>query len=226
MRRFFHAKLSRFYADCPDARRVLEHLRATYPYVLPALDHVAFRRIGRAGGVDASLGAFGFRDMGAVELPPPGPGEAPRRARWFKRASMPLVFSSYADVGPSADLRALRETDQYVDWALRWGDDVNHLALDLSHYPDDLRTVLRGVERALDLPMSGGAAVQVSRDGLLLQGSSRARRVGGRPKAFVEFVVRRTDPATGERRDGFDAYNAHAIFDSTAPEQEQQVNKK
>jgi len=223
MRRFFHDKLSRFYRDCPDAQRVLEHLRTAYPYVLPAVDHVAFRRIGGGapggGGVDRSLLAFGFRDMGAVELPPPGPGEVPRRARWFKRDSMPLVFSSYADTGASTDLQALRKTDQYVDWTLRWGDAVNHLALDLSGYPDDLSTIMADMEHALGLPMNNGdrgPRVHVSGDGLLLQGSTRACRVGGHTKAFVEFVVRKTDPATGERRGGFDAFNAHAIFDATA----------
>ena len=64
--------------------------------------------------------------------------------------------------------------------------------------------------------MNDGGRVQISSDGLLLQGSTQAELVGGSPKSFVEFIVRKIDPATKQRRDGFDGMNANAIFESTS----------
>jgi len=190
MHTFFRDKLGRFYKDSTCAVRVLAYLRNVYPYVLPTLDHVAFRSIGQEPPIDDRLRSFGFKD------------------------SMPLIFSSYADVESFNNVLQLRTSDNYIDWTLRWGDDINHIALDLSHYPDELHTIMNRMSNDLGIAMNDDGRVQVSSDGL--QGSTQAELVGGSPKSFVEFIVRKIDPATKKRRDGFDGMNANAIFESTS----------
>ena len=139
---------------------------------------------------------------------------------------MPTVFSSYADILPEDDVTALKKTDHYVNWTLAHGDAINHVALDLSHYPDDLKQIMDLISDDLNIRMNDRGKVQISSDGLLLQGSCKASTNTNAntndtgttslpPKGFVEFVQRKINPETGEKRQGFDAFNAATIFDST-----------
>lgn len=169
-----------------DAGPVVAHLLRAHPFVFPAVHHVSFRSI-RPSRTEATLVGFGFREAGAVAMPPPAVGEALRTARWFERPGMPRVLSSRAHLSPGQDPDAVRRADPYVDWVLRHGEDaVSHLALDLSAYPVDLQTVLDGLSADLDL-----ATNPVRSDGAVCQGSCAdlpvefvQRRPGGGGAAF------------------------------------------
>lgn len=220
MHSFFRNKLLHFYRDTPQTGTILNHLRTVYPYVLPTIDHVAFRHVGPNPPINKMLLDFGFEDMGSIPLSAPSPGEIQRKARWFQKPHMPTIFSSYADLAPEDDAMSLRGTDHYVNWTLAHGGAINHVALDLSHYPDDLKQIMDLLADDLGIRMNDLGQVQISSDGLLLQGSCKAvvSDTGTSclpPKGFVKFVQRKIDPETGEKRKGFDAFNATAIFDST-----------
>lgn len=227
MHSFFRNKFLHFYRDTPQVVTILNHLRVVYPYILPTIDHVAFRHIGLEPPIDQMLINFGFKNMGRISLPLPSTGEVQKNAHWFKKSHMPMVFSSYANLSEGDDLAELKLTDHYVKWTLEHGAAINHIALDLSDYPDNLKQIMDLISDDLDIRMNDQGRVQTSTDGLLLQGSCKSVSSGtgtgsrkgtgtGKGTGFVEFIQRKIDPETGKKRDGFDAFNAAAIFESTS----------
>jgi len=115
----------------------------------------------------------------------------------------------------------LASQDQYLAWALTWGESINHLAFDLSAYPDPFEQIIKEMAHDLCLEMNtnihnqGDPTIMVSNDLLLKQASTKSDLVNGIPKAYIEFICRLKDPLTGNPRDGFDTFSANGIFEST-----------
>jgi hypothetical protein len=116
----------------------------------------------------------------------------------------------------------LKNHDQYLAWTCTWGESINHLAFDLSLYPDPFEKIIEEMKDDLGLEMNQcnlnnpvNPLIMVSNDLLLQQASTKSDLVDGIPKAYIEFVHRSYDPLIGKPRDGFDTFSANGIFEST-----------
>ena len=133
------------------------------------------------------------------------------------------------------DYKVLAEESEYAAWVLTQGYALNHFTISVHNLPkgsntiDEFNEVLKA--EGFTLNQAGGEA-KVSRDGLLLQSSTKAMAYpyvfacGTTEKvatAYVEFAERRPLPEYADlqkierkhRRDGFEAANANHIFEST-----------
>lgn len=144
-----------------------------------------------------------------------------------------------------ADWQRLSGESEYAAWVIYNRYYLNHFTISVHNLPAPWDTVAKFNEFLLEggfrLNDSGGL-VKTSRDGLLLQSSTVARRVdatfddghGGTevhaiPGSYVEFAERRVLPEHSglppekigreHRRDGFEAGNADRIFESTYRQQ-------
>lgn len=227
--------LATYWSETPTATRVLRAMRDLGGGAEPQVDHVAFRSFDHRPLHDLILSSGHYEKVEDIVLN----RGLNLKARWYRRRAdsgfdmLPRIFLSDYDLGndpearalldqhpPGADrsheaYQALSERSQYAAWAyLHPPMTINHVALLCNGPFGGLRNVAKGcgVE---------ARRAQVSRDGLLLQCSTRADHVDGYPKAFVELVERKpvvTDFIGGNviLRDGFEGDNASRIFGSTA----------
>ena len=88
-----------------------------------------------------------------------------------------------------------------------------------TYHPDSFEKIIQEIVDDLGLVMNPypgeNPLVVTSQDGLLQQASTCSDYVDDIPKAYIEFVNRKVDPETNQKRDGFDTFNANQLFEST-----------
>lgn len=235
----FKAKLEhqihQYYNETPIANLCISYLMLKYPYIMPKIDHIAFRFLSKEEWLEfhnSMDNDFVCRDR--LDFPLKSTDKYYKHAHWYSHPYFPRVFCSYIDVldedkdeiniinDTSMTVKeqydGLKKLDQYLAWTTIWKDDINHLAFDLSDYPGDFEDIIGDMIHGLNLEMnkfgSHGGIVMVSRDGLLRQCSTKSDIVDDIPKSYIEFVDRKRDES-GKIRDGFDTFSANNIFEST-----------
>lgn len=115
--------------------------------------------------------------------------------------------------------QSIQDKNQYLAWTLIHRDLINHIAFETNN-----------IHQTTEFIKSSGFKlnntenpIQISQDGLLLQSSIQADLIKYKfmdkeewvPGGFIEFIERRINPNTGNKRDGFETQNANIIFNST-----------
>ena len=231
-------KINQYYKETPTALRCIEYLREKYPFVLPTIDHIAYRFLNFENyrkflkDVDPE-----FKEGGYLDFPLKKSDKYHKQAYWYTHDVYSRMFTSFIEI-PEEDLKLiqkikesdlnqrekyskLKEIDQYMAWTTFWGESINHMAFDLSHYPDPFEVIMKEMSDDLKLEMNifpdnnpRNPMIMVSKDQLLRQASTKADKVDGIPKAYIEFVSRSKD-SEGHYREGFDSFSANGIFEST-----------
>lgn len=230
-------KITEYYNETPTAKKCLNYLQKKYPFILPQIDHIAFRSLSlrEALNFDDQLDSQ-YSLMGQLEFTLKKFDRFFKKSFWYKHPIYSRLFSSYITIEDNYQHRInnilndqtlskeerynqLKEIDQYLAWTAIWDKSINHIAFDLSQYPDSFEDIISEMVTDLDLKMNpypgSNSQIVTSQDGLLQQASTKADLVGNIPKAYIEFVNRKYDSETGERRDGFDPFNANELFKST-----------
>lgn len=113
----------------------------------------------------------------------------------------------------------LQNHNQYIAWTYLFKDNINHVAVEV----DDIELETEKlIKQGIKFNDEGGI-YKISDDKLLIQTSTKADvikfnfndRIEYVPYSFIEFVQRKYDPKTGEKREGFETQNADKIFLST-----------
>lgn len=209
----FQRLFQRYARITPSFRRLIEkHFEGR----MPPIDHVAHRsiyprpivRFYQDMGHTLQEDVYGFPQLmtRAVWLKPPCPnGFRVFVSETIRKHEPPLIRTPQ-------QFKELAQIDQYLAWVLIHGHAINHVALAV---PDAL-IMYDLLSKDKDFRIAN--PLQISADGQLKQFSLRADRVRHRfpngyeadvPGSFVELIER----APG--REGFDADNAHTIFQST-----------
>lgn len=230
-------KIHTYYQETPTAKICLNYLKEKYPFVMPQIDHLAFRSLSVKSALDFDeILDSNYLMIGSLEFPLKPTDKFYKKAFYYKHPVYSRLFSSYIKINDQdqfkikniiedqslSDLekyQKLIKIDQYLAWTVIWDKSINHIAFDLSQYPDSFEKIISEMVQDLGLEMNPypepNPLVVTSRDGLLQQASTRADYVNGIPKAYIEFVNRKIDPRTNERREGFDTFNANQLFEST-----------
>lgn len=235
-------KIRAYYRETPTALRCLGYLENKYPFVKPTIDHMAYRFINRNNCNNFIKNADPKYVLGGhLVFPLKNTDKYPKEAYWYKHPFYSRMFVSFLDIEDtklkdtklindvlSANLtklekyNLLKNHDQYLAWTYTWGESINHLAFDLSSYPDPFEQIIGEMKHDLGLEMNQcnlnnpvNPLIMVSGDLLLQQASTKSDLVDGIPKAYIEFVHRSFDPLTGKPREGFDTFSANGIFEST-----------
>jgi len=239
MRKFLASGFRKYYAETPTANKCIRYLNDKYPYIMPRIDHIAYRQLGDIESLEKLLVKSDYHLMDKIDLPTENP-DFIKTAFWYKHSSFPRIFLSSVGLNNlPIDLKKklymekniniynqLNEYDQYLAWTYFWGNNINHIAIDLSTYPDEFPEIIENMEKDLNLKMNStnsGNKFQISSDGYLTQCSTKSDYIQNIPKSYIEFVHRavlpgnKTElfPSSIHRKDGFDASNANTIFKST-----------
>lgn len=139
-------------------------------------------------------------------------------------SDLDLQCVNYYIVNPKTKLpyrlyQNLIDKNQYLAWLLVHRELVNHIAIET----DDIYKTTDIIDMFGYKINNSENPIQISNDGLLLQSSIQADKIKipflekleWVPGGFVEFIERKIDVATGEKREGFETDNANIIFDST-----------
>jgi len=234
-------KIEKYYLETPTASKCLNYLKKRYPFIMPTIDHTAYRFLSCekyrlfAREMDSDYHLKGYLDF-----PLKPTDKYHKQAYWYNHQTYSRLFASFIEISKEDEIRIeklmesnlprkgkydqLKSMDQYMAWTVMWGDSINHLALDLSLYPDPFEQIIEEMAQELNLEMNdyhfnnpspNNPSIAVSQDGFLKQASTKADKVDGIPKAYLEFVSRSVDPREGSRRNGFDTFSANGIFEST-----------
>ena len=230
-------KIKKYYKETPTALKCLDYLRNKYPFIMPTIDHTAYRFMSKDEWLqfDSQIDTS-YICSGRLDFPLKSGEKYYKTAHWYNHHVYSRLFTSYITIDKTneklikeitnSDLTIkqkydkLKDIDQYVAWTAIWGDSINHIAIDLSLYPESFETIIEDMAKDLNLSMNKfnfqNPLIAVSQDGLLKQASTKSDLVDGIPKAYIEFVWRGYDKY-GKIRDGFDTFNANGIFESTKP---------
>ncbi len=240
MKNFLVSGFKRYYAETPTANKCIRYLNEKYPYIMPRIDHIAYRQIGNVKPLQKLLFHSNYRLMDKIDLPTENP-DFPKTAFWYKHPTFPRVFLSSVKIDnlpkdlqdrmnnndKNLDLyNEINKYDQYLAWTYFWKDDINHIAIDLSTHPEEFSKIIEEMEQELELQMNipkSGDKFSISSDGHLIQCSTTSDYINRLPKSYIEFVHReilpinkdKAFPSSIDRKDGFDAINANNIFQST-----------
>ena len=115
--------------------------------------------------------------------------------------------------------QTIQDKNQYLAWTLLHRNLINHIAFETPN----IHLITNQIKNNGFKINNETNPIQVSEDGLLLQSSIQADKVKYPfcdkeewvPGGFVEFIERRYNPETGEKREGFETQNANVIFNST-----------
>jgi hypothetical protein len=227
-------KIEKYYKESPSAVKCVEYLMKEYPYVMPKIDHMAFRFLSKLDWEEFDKKIYDFSCCGRLDFPLKKDDKYYKHAHWYSHRLFSRIFTSYinildedkemieniynSDMSKQEKYNLLKKIDQYLAWTYVWGEDINHIAFELSDYPDDFETILEKMKKELNLTMNkfgnDGTEIMISQDKLMKQASTKSDLVDGIPKAYIEFVDRSYDKF-GNKRDGFDTFNANNIFEST-----------
>jgi hypothetical protein len=227
-------KIEKYYKETPTAVKCLNYLMKEYPYIMPKIDHTAFRFLSKLEWQEFDGKIYDFSCCGRLDFPLKKHDKYYKHAHWYNHRLFSRIFTSYInildedketienicnyDVSKEEKYNALKKIDQYLAWTYIWGEDINHIAFELSDYPDDFETIINKMKKDLDLTLNqfgkDGNEIMVSKDKLLRQASTKSDIVDGIPKAYIEFVDRHSNKY-GVKRDGFDTFSANNIFEST-----------
>ena len=225
----------KYYQETPTAMKCIKYLMYKYPFIMPQIDHMAYRFLS-----DKELKQYEkqmdlkYECKDKLDFPLKSTDNYYKHAYWYSHPNYPRTFSSYIDILEEDRLlikeivesniskqdkyKKFKDVDQYMAWTSIWKDDINHLAFELSDYPDDFDIIINNMIKDLGLDMNrygkNKDIMMVSQDGLLRQCSTKSDVVEGIPKAYIEFVCRSKDDK-GVKRDGFDTFSANNIFEST-----------
>ena len=234
-RQKLEAKIHKYYDETPTAKKCIQYLMDKYPFIMPQIDHMAYRFLNEQEWKQYEKemdSKYECRDR--LDFPLKSTDKYYKHAHWYSHDNYPRTFASYIDILEEDKLTIkeisesnttdnvkydkLKQIDQYMAWTSIWKEDINHLAFELSDYPDDFEAIINNMVKDLGLEMNrygkNGNILMVSQDGLLRQCSTKSDLVDGIPKAYIEFVCRSKDE-NGIKRDGFDTFSANNIFEST-----------
>ena len=240
MKKFLVSGFRKYYAETPTANKCIRYLNNKYPYIMPRIDHIAYRQLGDVKSLQKGLLKSNYHLMDKINLPTENP-DFIKAAFWYKHPLFPRIFLSSVELkNLPVDLlkelnnnqkniniyNQLNEYDQYLAWTYFWTNDINHIAIDLSTHPDEFSEIIENMEKDLNLKMNSTQSenkFQISSDGYLLQCSTKSDYIQNIPKSYIEFVHReilpcnktKLFPSSIDRKDGFDALNANIIFKST-----------
>jgi hypothetical protein len=239
MKKFLLSGFQKYYAETPTANKCIKYLNNKYPYIMPRIDHIAYRQLGNVKPLQKLLIDSDYHLMDKINLPTENL-DFPKTAFWYKHPYFPRIFLSSIELkNLPSDLilkindyknidtyNQLIEHDQYLAWTYFWKNDINHIAIDLSAHPDDFNEIIENMEKDINLKMNSGILdnkFQISFDGHLTQCSTKSDYSENIPKSYIEFVHReilpcnktKLFPSSIHRKDGFDALNANTIFKST-----------
>jgi len=227
-------KIEKYYKETPTAVKCLEYLMKKYPYIMPKIDHTAFRFLSKLDWELFDDKIYGFSCCGRLDFPLKKYDKYYKHAHWYNHTVFSRIFASYIDIldtdketieyicnsdmSKKEKYNALKKIDQYLAWTYIWGEDINHIAFELSEYPDDFETIIEKMKQDLNLTMNkfgkNESEIMISQDKLLKQASTKSDIVDEIPKAYIEFVDRSYNKY-GVKRDGFDTFSANNIFEST-----------
>lgn len=226
MNNFLIKRIQNYFDTSITPARCIEYLGKIKPI---KYDHMAFRTINKEDFTKLSkiiLSARYKRMDETIEIPLKNKSNCYKYAHWFKNENylVPRIFLSqaYMDMyysnivnsnyySKEIKIQKLQEkSDDYILWTYLHGDEINHLAVDMSDYPDFEERIYQ-MAKDLDLEMNDSAGLfQVSEDKKLIQCSTKADKLeNGQRKNYIEFVKRI------DGRDGFEGNNAYGIFQST-----------
>jgi len=234
-------KIHTYYKETPTAKKCLNYLKKKYPYIMPQIDHIAFRSLSLKDAMDFDeILDNDYLLIDSLDFPLKTTDKFYKKAYWYKHPIYSRLFSSYIKIDCQYNLEIkkiieneslsdlekynqLKEIDQYLAWTVIWGKSINHIAFDLSLYPDSFEIIINEMVKDLNLKMNiypssdskSNPYIICSQDGLLEQSSTISDSINNIPKAYIEFVNRKIDPNTNQRRDGFDNINANHLFEST-----------
>ena len=240
MKKFLSLGFKKYYAETPTANKCIKYINNKYPYILPKIDHIAYRQLGNVKPLQKLLIDSDYYLMDQINLPTENT-DFPKTALWYKHSYFPRIFlssvqldnlpkdliSKINDGNKNIDTyNELIKYDQYLAWTYFWKNDINHIALDLSSHPDDFNKIIQNMENDINLKMNSDGSnnkFQISFDGHLTQCSTKSDYIENIPKSYIEFVHREILPCNKKeifpssihRKDGFDAINANTIFKST-----------
>lgn len=235
-REILSQKFKTYFDETPTAKKCLDYLRNKYPYIMPTIDHTAYRFIDKNGWMDfdQKLDTM-YICSGQLDFPLKDGDKYYKTAHWYQHHIYSRLFISYitiddndkqqiyeiynSNLSKQEKYKQLKAIDQYLAWVLIWGESINHIAIDLSLYPEPFEKIIEDMATDLKLSMNKfsfkNPLIAVSKDGLLKQASTKSDFVDNIPKAYIEFVFRDYDKKNNKLRDGFDTFSANGIFEST-----------
>ncbi|SVA60169.1 uncharacterized protein METZ01_LOCUS113023 [marine metagenome] len=240
MKKFLLSGFQKYYAETPTANKCIKYLNDKYPYIMPKIDHIAYRQLDNVEPLQKLLLDSDYYLMDEIKLPTENP-DFPKTAFWYKHSYFPRIFlssvqldnlpkdliSKINDDNKNIDTyNKLLEYDQYLAWTYFWKNDINHIAIDLSTHPDNFDEIIENMEKDINLKMNSSFSkekFQISSDGHLTQCSTKSDYSENISKSYIEFVHReilpsnktKLFPSSIHRKDGFDAISANTIFKST-----------
>ncbi len=226
MNKFLKNKLSNYFNTSKTPDLCMKYLKLNYPLHTLKYDHMAFRSIKHTDFEKLSnvIIESGFEKVENISIPCRRKTDMNKYAVWFKNEQfeVPRIFLSrcyttmYHDGIMDSEYKLKRKIrklnklgDDYIPWTFLFADEINHLAIDMSEY-ENFEETIEQMAKDLDLEMNDqNGLFQVSKDGNLIQCSTKADLHKGYPKNYIEFVKRI------DGREGFEGDNAYSIFKST-----------
>lgn len=231
-------QIRQYYQETPIANKCISYLLAKYPYIMPQIDHIAYRFLDKSDWIEFNNKLdTNYICRGRLDFPLKTNDRYFKHAHWYSHPIYPRLFASFIDITQEDETtikqikdtypndidkyNQLKQMDQYLAWTTVWKDDINHMAFDLSRYPGKFEDLINEMIDDLQLDMNKfgeNDIIMISEDGLLKQCSTKSNIINGIPKAYIEFVCRYKNE-TGQLRDGFDTFSANNIFESTCHQQ-------
>ena len=224
MNKFLKNKLANYYKTSKTPYLCMKYLRLNHPLNNVNIDHIAFRSIAIEDNLRIKYEILenGYKQQETFEIPQIKSTDIVKTATWFKHHELPRIFLSYGEL--THQHKEIIEScfpddmkyqylidlgDDYPAWTYIWNNEINHVALNMSYY-DNFFDIIKRMNSELNLEMNNKNGIyQISKDGNLIQCSTKADYHCNIPKNYIEFVKRING------REGFEASNAYNIFKST-----------
>ena len=91
MKKFFLSGFQKYYAETPTANKCIRYLSDKYPYIMPKIDHIAYRQLGNIKPLQKLLIDSDYHLMDKINLPTENP-DFPKTAFWYKHSYFPRIF--------------------------------------------------------------------------------------------------------------------------------------
>ena len=227
MSKFIFDKLTNYFHTSRTPQKCINYLTKLNKGQKIKYDHMAFRSIyqDKFLNIIDQVENAGYKNMkDLIDIPVKNDLDARKFAHWFKNEGelIPRVFLSFgimtdeqraiinSKLNDNIKLHKLKENgDDYISWTHLYDDEINHVAVDLSHI-EDFENFIYKMANDLNLEMNDSQGLfQVSADKKLIQCSTKSDYWNGERKNYIEFVKRI------DGRDGFEGKNAYGIFQST-----------
>lgn len=238
---FLLSKINNYFKTSHTPLKCINYLKHKYPHKLNTYDHMAFRSISTTNfnQLSSHILSEGFEQQpDIIEIPVKKRTDVYKFARWYKNNNfiVPRIFlsmgyttmyhdsiinstnSHYCNLCQvshnSIDYRykKLQQLgDDYIPWTFLHGDEINHIAINMSDYENFEEVILQmAKDLNLDMNNNNNNIFQISNDKKLIQCSTKSDDFYDQyPKNYIEFVKRI------DGREGFEGNNAYSIFKST-----------